>query len=561
MLVVACDDVDLFPEHLDRLLPFLHMLAADPRIVVIIAADEELIRNYLEKKALSHFSNAPERAASLAESQLKKLLPYDLRFSIRRLTELEVMDFAPDGSETSVRELLGSFRLRESEIGPGTLLELFEAGVRRGGTGLNEHAALLPRDPRSLVQFHAALNRQVSGQSARSGAGAGPSEGGTDFRSRNRAVFELLVKFALNCEPLPPQAVRDIYSFESGKAVEMDVANFQSGSHTRPVYVSEDGWRIVYLVRTFAESDGSILPPSHSALFYLASDLRGVGVEAMFRGKAIQFPGERSDFRFFVHDSRGKFGWPIPRIPMAWMQLRMQECWRAAAETYTEEMGGFRVPPGDDRALWSLRFLDWYLQSITEAPRRRPKLDLAIRGIRELLEDSHWERRTIRAGELGRLLRESERANDALAASIRVSLSDWIARFLAVLSDERAAFSDEVARRARWLRDRLAREWQLEPEEIDVGQQDAIEFLSRAEVELVSTNIEEIDLQALIADVLAGDREAIGRATILVQQDRRPSQKRRTLEAVLAAIGVPPHLLPPEVEGPDGEGPSRSEQS
>lgn len=543
LLVVSFDDVDLHPDRLASILSAMPVVLAHPAVVVLVAADPELLNSGAEAQCRKLVPNEDaSKARQLARDQLRKRLPLDLRVSLPTLTVPERLDFVPEGEESSLRDVLAGIRICDRFIGPKTMLDLFDLSWNLPQVSGTPEAAtcyvhMLPDDPRSLSQLYWMTSRYHRALETVPREG-GPLRGNPEYR---RQFFGFMRAFLLAVADEYVEAgslFEQTYEFLEGEAeVRIRLGDFSLGRQATERPLFKGGDRALVPLEPFLQVDGATLPPPVSGLLFLVTELAYMPLRTGIFG-ALQYPGGIGPNDGGILTREGRFGWPWPQFESFLIHDALARRWRLPLIRSARELAGVERLAGETATLWRLRLLYWYLSSVVEAarsPGEEIRYEIADA---DLSSDDLWADLVKHASTVLLDISDSAGTDSNFPLPMQNDYERWVLRDLAWMSFDEVARDEEVKARIAAFRAQLCEDLEITEDQMEAGLSDAEGYLAQAKENYPEyLRLDALDLQSLVLRIAQGDDQALAQAMLILRIDRTRSDKRAQLEAVLRRLG------------------------
>ncbi len=563
LLVVSFDDVDLHPDRMSSIMEVLPVLSRLPQTAVLIAADQVLVRAQFGRNCLELVSkDGAPTALQLAEDQFMKRMPFDLQFPLADLTLAERLTFRPEGQPSSLRHVLAELQMRQTGHGPQSLADLFDlswngmALAHSAGVLPSLYAAMLPPDPRSLLNLYGILSRHKRGLSGLR-TNSADRLGSEMYKKAFHALLVDMVDFLAHRSVHYLDLLRRLYDWRTyPDCIRVDAHDLVSGvSIDSPRGLKENGGEALEIRRFYVEYRGEELPPTVAALVNFTQELSSCPAVVDY-SEGISTPGGLSSKTMPLRSKDARLGWPRPHFDSFINHQAFEIRWKASTRSVFDNDADKR--PRNRRPCVSTHTFLFYcycsaiIESVCVNGRRAPLV-----GEEDLMRSPAWESLVARASGIMKELHDAAEAGDTFARGVRADLDTWVSRDLAWMSAKDAALDEEVAKRASWLRAAISQAVALPREMLKAGQRDADRHREELDAILPQVSLAEIDLDRLVRDLMAGKDEATRTAMLALQMDRRPSRKRDMLTGIMRQLG---HRVPGiRSEFSSELGPSREE--
>jgi hypothetical protein len=544
LLVVCFDDVDLHPELAARLLHALPMVLVHPGVVVILAADPELLRADVRRLCSKW---APDAAADtieqLAEDHLRKRIPHDSRVFLPPLATSQRLAFISNTSEQSLLEVMASIQIRSSSVGPRTLADIFTLQWNGGERGKPDqdllqtmYPGMLPKDFRSLTQLHGLMSMHARSLEQICRDTKDPIRS-PEYMGEFFVLLKGILRVCASAEADAVGPLADVIAFDDqAKRITIENRVFAFGTRTSSIAAFESGHGIYWTTDYFAnKSQDDKFGSSVSRLL-------------MFQAETILMPVVRDERRRIptpggieqgiLRDSDGRLNWPIPSFDSFVIHQALNRRWRLSTSRWVDELEkyGHRLS-GRDATVARLKLLYWYQSAIIEAV-CCPGRDIRhLRDERTVFSERTWRQAASRAAQVMRTVRTEGDRGDRLSESVFADLRRWVLVQLAWLSLPDVVEDPEVNRRVVDLRSAIAQAVGFSEEELGKGEGDAKTDLAEQKRDFPKIRLEDVDLNKLVMGLLQGDETSIATANYLVAMDRTPTEKRAQLVALLRQLG------------------------
>lgn len=588
LLVVTLDDVDLAPEHLDGILAVIPLLSSVDGVVVLVAADISLMRAHLRRSCGRHLDTEAARGAKpltepdsaeesvdcasgemptdpptaerLAEDQLSKRFPLDLRFSIRPLAPIERLLFRPLGSDTTLASVLDGIEVHRGPLGPRTMLDFFDLSWNRVGaadpaTHGTGYLDLLPSNPRALTSLHGLVTRhkdQLARVVANVPAGVPLDAEGSEYPRAFLAFLRDFLEAAAIEIPNGLPILSSVYRFSMERDLVIEARGYSGGTRESSMSLFEESKDVarIFYAHYASGRGGADLSLAAAALVRFSSEIDWLPVRGGFRNR-YEGPGGVLSAQKPLIDPKSGLGWTIPN----WDSMLMFESWHARWRDYVQRLakdrkdrGGGKKFSRDEEAAVRLSLFRGYCAAITQMARRgAPKLSSDVPSG---LEFDPVDPVAL-AGEIAADILEVDRmfaataTSNAAVARLHSDLLMWATLHLAVLSHHGAALHPAVADAAAALRERVrvlmaSRPGLPTPEQWSRTAREGTSMVERALDGKLEIDLDTVDWPTLTARLVQNDASARRAALTILSTTEFPDDPRVVhLARLCSRLGIP----------------------
>ncbi len=571
LLVIPFDDIDLHPERLDSILELLPSIAALPRVAIIVAADLELLRNRMRRTSEDFFgvagkssprggyvdsdtnskTNATKEltlrttaAAKLAEDQMGKRFPWDLRFGLGEMSLSERLAFCPVGTDQSLHQLFKSIRLTNGTFGPRTFVDFFDLSwnyrsdlAPSQNERITQYTYMLPADPRSLTSLYMIVKRHARILAPEPDAQSAILE--NDYRQKFFFFLRDFVEFLAQRHPFGAEVCESLFKFNSqDHEIVIDATEWEGSVQARKALLlgSKEAASV------FCKHNGAYqkqpLSVGTAALARLASEIDCWPVEHAFQSRIDQSGGMESPFKPLTHTDAERIGWPLPQfdsfvIHDAW-QARWKKVIAILVAKYDKIERG-NMPVG--ARLW----LFWaYCRNMVDAITQGAN-GLTQEDFQQDAPPEHlWSAFVEDFKNCLHKLCEASRMHDVFARSLTFDLRTWAALYLSFLTIPDMALNSEVAKRAldvlsriRAVSDGLG----FEQDTWTNAEAEAVGFAKRLRKPLPIVDLDAVNWEKLANGLINHDQESVQMARYLVATSNRPNENLAQLTELMGQLG------------------------